>query len=175
MKKLMKKKSTQSVLEYTEYLKKIRSQVRSSSKLRQFNSNHISKPKINKTIKKSYSYSVPLTKLQIIEKFNILDVELFNRIYIANHNATIRCSFNSKVSIIELYFLVLSSKNCFWCGISLDGNFHIDHFYPLSKGGKHSISNLVISCPFCNLSKGCKLPSDFINYLKKVPLPPLPC
>jgi 5-methylcytosine-specific restriction endonuclease McrA len=44
---------------------------------------------------------------------------------------------------------------------------HIDHFHPLSKGGKHSIDNLVASCAKCNLSKGSKDPYVFAKQIGK--------
>lgn len=46
---------------------------------------------------------------------------------------------------------------CWWCGIELEGKFHVDHRIPLSKGGNDSPGNIVISCPHCNLSKNSKL------------------
>ena len=46
---------------------------------------------------------------------------------------------------------------CKYCGCALDfsakGTVHLDHVIPLSKGGAHSISNVVWSCSSCNLRK----------------------
>ena len=36
-------------------------------------------------------------------------------------------------------------------------SMHFDHVKPLSKAGKTTVSNLVISCGECNLRKGAKL------------------
>lgn len=44
---------------------------------------------------------------------------------------------------------------CAYCG-DTDGPFHIDHIYPVSKGGSNRIENLTVACWSCNLSKGCK-------------------
>ena len=33
---------------------------------------------------------------------------------------------------------------------------HFDHIVALSAGGEHSIRNLCVSCPSCNLKKGAK-------------------
>lgn len=56
---------------------------------------------------------------------------------------------------------------CFYCGASIRQNerasFHIDHFFPLSKGGKHEFKNLRLSCPKCNREKGSKNPFEFIK------------
>ena len=49
---------------------------------------------------------------------------------------------------------------CWMCGCELDGELHLDHVKPLSKGGWHCLSNLRPSCPSCNLSKGAKWPLE---------------
>lgn len=55
---------------------------------------------------------------------------------------------------------------CWWCGKKLKGKkYHVDHIIPLSRGGTNWPNNIVISCPFCNLSKGNKLPSEWIGKL----------
>lgn len=52
-------------------------------------------------------------------------------------------------------------KTCHWCRIDCADSFHVDHFFPLSKGGKHEAENLVIACPTCNVRKGAKDPYIF--------------
>lgn len=47
-------------------------------------------------------------------------------------------------------------KICSYCGCDCIDNYHIDHIEPLSTGGEHSIDNLTIACPTCNLSKNNK-------------------
>ncbi|GAA6196674.1 hypothetical protein NBRC116598_21180 [Pseudophaeobacter arcticus] len=46
-------------------------------------------------------------------------------------------------------------RMCVYCGC-IEGPFHIDHLWPVSKGGSNDPSNLVVSCASCNLSKGGK-------------------
>ena len=50
---------------------------------------------------------------------------------------------------------LMTRKRCFYCNKSLKGNGHLEHMFPLSKGGLHCIDNLVMACPTCNLTKGC--------------------
>ena len=54
--------------------------------------------------------------------------------------------------------LVKQNNKCFHCGCDLDFEtlraVHLDHLQPVSKGGKHVLSNVVYSCAFCNMSKG---------------------
>ena len=44
-------------------------------------------------------------------------------------------------------------RPCFYCG---EESKHIDHIVPLSRGGRHSIGNLIQACASCNLSKNNK-------------------
>jgi 5-methylcytosine-specific restriction endonuclease McrA len=46
------------------------------------------------------------------------------------------------------------SVRCYWCGNKFRGAVcRTDHMMPVSKGGRHSIENLVISCNPCNARK----------------------
>lgn len=49
-------------------------------------------------------------------------------------------------------------ERCFYCGITLHGDYHVDHYIPLAQGGSNGHENIVIACPDCNLSKNDKLP-----------------
>jgi 5-methylcytosine-specific restriction endonuclease McrA len=51
---------------------------------------------------------------------------------------------------------------CFYCPRSLAHcNFHVDHYFPLSRGGSNEPTNIVLACPPCNGAKGAKLPWEF--------------
>jgi 5-methylcytosine-specific restriction endonuclease McrA len=50
-------------------------------------------------------------------------------------------------------------KLCLWCGEDCSSGWHVDHVTPLSKGGRHALSNLAISCRGCNLKKHKMLPT----------------
>lgn len=66
------------------------------------------------------------------------------------------------VRTIQLKELIDRSKKCYWCESKINKkDYHIDHIMPLSKGGRHTISNLVITCPKCNLQKNSKDPFEF--------------
>lgn len=60
------------------------------------------------------------------------------------------------------------NNRCFRCGCT--DNIHIDHHYPVSKGYPLSLSNAVLLCKDCNLSKFIKLPEEFYTNeeIKKV-------
>jgi 5-methylcytosine-specific restriction endonuclease McrA len=73
------------------------------------------------------------------------------------------------IPIEQINDLINKAKNiCFWCGNTIKQNdMQLDHVYPLSKGGKHDISNLVVSCRKCNNRKSNKHPEDWMNELFK--------
>lgn len=48
----------------------------------------------------------------------------------------------------------LYSQNCFYCGNN--SHIEIDHIIPVSRGGRHSVGNLVAACRSCNRSKGAR-------------------
>ena len=54
------------------------------------------------------------------------------------------------------YIFIRDGKRCRYCG-QIKGNFHLDHVYPVSKGGETSIDNLVTSCQSCNSAKHNKI------------------
>lgn len=51
-------------------------------------------------------------------------------------------------------------RRCYYCHQKLITQ-HIEHVIPLVQGGRNDISNIVISCPDCNLRKGSKLPHEW--------------
>lgn len=57
-------------------------------------------------------------------------------------------------------------SSCLYCGCHLeDADKVLDHMDPLSKGGAHDISNLVVACKKCNTRKAAK---EFIQWLPLV-------
>lgn len=57
--------------------------------------------------------------------------------------------------------------DCLYCGLQLDHAAKVmDHMDPLSKGGAHDRSNIVVCCAKCNLSKSAK---QFADWLLIVP------
>lgn len=54
---------------------------------------------------------------------------------------------------------------CVYCGIDLFiSKYHIDHIYPLARGGTNGPENIQLLCPTCNVSKGTKTHDEFMQY-----------
>lgn len=55
--------------------------------------------------------------------------------------------------------------HCWWCGSVITGTYHLDHKDPLSRGGSNGATNIVVTCPKCNLSKNNKTPAEWAGRL----------
>jgi len=71
----------------------------------------------------------------------------------------------SRATTEQINQLIKDSDNiCFWCDREIpNGKMHLDHIYPLSRGGKDEINNLVVSCEYCNKRKANKPPEEWLN------------
>lgn len=76
-----------------------------------------------------------------------------NKEKIANYAMARRVKLreNGVFEISEKELLKLYSSPCFYCGKI--AKIELDHVIPVSKGGTHSIGNLVPACKSCNMSK----------------------
>lgn len=53
---------------------------------------------------------------------------------------------------------------CVCCKVDLSNqNCHLDHIYPLSRGGNNTDENCQLLCRSCNISKGAKDPITFMQ------------
>lgn len=52
------------------------------------------------------------------------------------------------------------------CNLKISG-VCIDHTIPISRGGLHTITNIKLVCPTCNLSKGTKLEDEWTDRYSK--------
>jgi 5-methylcytosine-specific restriction endonuclease McrA len=59
------------------------------------------------------------------------------------------------------------SVKCFYCPkILVKSTVTLDHVIPISKGGTHELSNLVLACYKCNNEKGNDIIIDYCNSKK---------
>ena len=80
-----------------------------------------------------------------------------------------KCGNQKLIAEWRRFWSSLEFVPCYWCGKKIPPKIaHADHVLPLTKGGKHSIENLVISCRHCNLSKKNSLPENWAKKLIKM-------
>jgi 5-methylcytosine-specific restriction endonuclease McrA len=68
----------------------------------------------------------------------------------------------SKEDLDDLF--VAQNGVCVYCPAILTDKKHLDHVFPLSRGGQHVIDNVQWTCAFCNDSKGAKTHEEFLGY-----------
>jgi 5-methylcytosine-specific restriction endonuclease McrA len=85
--------------------------------------------------------------------------------YRRNIRARRRGAEGSHTASEEREQLARQSGKCFYCGIKLAREKHLDHVMPLCLGGTNYIANLVWTCPTCNWTKHAKHPMDFAGIL----------
>ena len=51
---------------------------------------------------------------------------------------------------------------CYYCRIEIEAGYHIDHMFPISRGGTNWPENLALACVPCNLSKHTKTAEEFM-------------
>lgn len=64
--------------------------------------------------------------------------------------------------------LIKTAKSCLYCGAVFCEQVKptIDHLVPLSKGGMHSMANVVVCCRSCNSKKGDR---DYVDWVATLP------
>lgn len=80
-------------------------------------------------------------------------------------------SCNDHIRSLELKDIFYKQrKKCYYCGTTLStkvpANLHIEHKIPVCRGGKSTISNIVICCRDCNFLKFTRTDEEFFEFLK---------
>jgi 5-methylcytosine-specific restriction endonuclease McrA len=60
------------------------------------------------------------------------------------------------------YLLVKQCNKCIACLVDIANNYHVDHIYPLAKGGGNGEDNIQLLCPPCNTKKNARDPIEFL-------------
>lgn len=169
-----REKNKEKTREYVEKNKEYNEKIREYMK-QYYKKNKIKFKRKNQTYMKNY--------MDEYYKKNKIKIRERNRKYATEYRKTEK----GKISIInvmhkrrcikkqgdmtttQLLRLRQNAKVCYWCGVSLKKvKVHIDHYVPLSKGGLHTMSNLVVSCGKCNQIKSAKDPIKFANSIGKL-------
>lgn len=80
-----------------------------------------------------------------------------------NHKRRLRLlNIEGSFTIEELRLVKDYARNCCeYCGITISEKYHVDHIQPISKGGDGWITNIAVTCVFCNSSKNDKTVKEF--------------
>lgn len=57
----------------------------------------------------------------------------------------------------------IDPTRCYYTGEELGPDFHLDHMTPQSRGGSHSMSNLVPCTPAANVIKGTRTAEEYLD------------
>lgn len=122
---------------------------------------------LNKIWQKNNKVKTSASSRRYYEKNKEL-CQIKSRIYQKNHPESTRLAYqkrralelNAEIKIVTLKEIrKLRNGPCFYC--AKKGITAIDHVIPLSRGGRHSIGNLVSACITCNTSKHAKYISEW--------------
>lgn len=69
-----------------------------------------------------------------------------------------------KKTIIKHYLVNKQGGKCYYCNKKLQ-ELSLDHKQPRSKGGTDHISNLAITCYYCNNTKGNMTENEFKAFI----------
>jgi 5-methylcytosine-specific restriction endonuclease McrA len=61
---------------------------------------------------------------------------------------------------------IVTTMHCPYCTTLMNDGGHVDHIYPISKGGHSVETNMVKVCGDCNLKKGSLTLREFIAKYK---------
>lgn len=126
--------------------------------------------------RKKHYYAVNRVRISIVGRVyrdkNADSVKARNKKYIENnpqkrtqYNETRRAKVKNakgKFTAADVQLQLKTQKGkCWWCGKKIKDKYHVDHRIALDKQGSNDATNIVISCPACNLSKGNKMPWEW--------------
>lgn len=90
---------------------------------------------------------------------------LKKRTYSSNRSARKRAAGGAHTDQDILEILKLQRHKCAYCRSGLKDKYHVDHIWPVIRGGTNDRRNLQVLCRPCNLKKHASDPMDFARRL----------
>ena len=120
-----------------------------------------------KELMRKYKKSPEFTEYNKKWKREHPDSVLMSRTKSNHKRRAIKLNTEHSVTTKQINKLIEDSNNiCFWCDKDIDV-MHLDHIYPLSKGGADNINNIVVSCNVCNIRKNAKVPEVWLEEIMR--------
>lgn len=118
-----------------------------------------------------YTQAIVESKLEQMEVKKQYDIDKLIKVALEKQAKQLRAEFaelysgNRRADDQATYEVMnRDGATCFYCGTDMINwsrdKVHIDHFYPVAKGGTDDPFNLVVSCEHCNLTKSAKSPTE---------------
>lgn len=117
-------------------------------------------------------YGDRLLKLnKLLEKANLKKdaLERFEQKHGKSFAKAAALDSQTRVRATSLKRLVVKTANCPYCDGKIGTDPHLDHIYPVSKGGLSIMENLIWCCSSCNSSKSDMGLIQFLN-IRKLPI-----
>jgi 5-methylcytosine-specific restriction endonuclease McrA len=124
------------------------------------------KDKISKYKKEYNTNNRDRINKQMREYYTTEKGKLSNKLNSQNRHYRKKYNTNpgDRLTTAQIEYLTEVYTNCAYCNTELTlDNTHIEHIHPLSKGGSHSIDNVVLACKDCNLRKNSKTLDQWLN------------
>lgn len=153
------KKWREENLDHTKaYSKKYREENKERKAITDRNWSQANKDKVNANARR-YRQRHPEKQNEIHRNYNKKNPELWRTIA---QNRRARKLENGISLVTAKDIRAILSNPCFYCG-SKD-RLTLDHIVPISRGGRHSIGNLLSACRSCNSKKHNKFITEWKKY-----------